>query len=56
VAASFFAPYAAEAACAAVDAAPDELKYGIRRSYEEWRKAVPRGWRKPRPDLRPREI
>ncbi len=56
VAASFFAPYAAGAACTAVEAAPDELKYGIRRSYEEWRKAMPHRWRKPRPDLRPHEI
>ena len=53
---SHFAPYAMDAACAIAEAVPDEMRYGIRQSYEKLQKSIPPKYRHPLPPLPAHEI
>ena len=53
---SQFAPYAMDAACSIAQAVPEEMRYGVRQSYERLQKTLPPKYRKPLPDLATHEI
>ena len=56
VANSCLAPYALEAACTLAEAAPDEMKWNVERSYEELVKVLPPRFRKSMPQVQRNEI
>jgi len=53
---SEFAPYAMDAACAIAEAVPDEMRSGIRQSYDRLQRSIPPRYRHPLPPLPAHEI